>query len=65
MLILTTMHLDINLDQFYLFIYFLFFLVYTSACNLVFAAFVCGFKKVDLCACEDMVKVNYFHLILS
>ena len=58
MLILTTAHLDITLDHFFLF-------NYTSARNLVFTAFVCGFRKVDLRACKDRVKVNYFHLILS
>ena len=48
-----------------LFIYFYFYLVYTSACNLVSIDFVRGFRKVDLRACEDRVKVNYFRLILS
>ena len=41
MLILTVVQLDITLDKFCLFIYF----VYTSACNLVSAAFVCGCSK--------------------
>ena len=62
-MILTTAHLDITLDQFCLF--FLFVLVYIGARNLVSAAFVCGFQKVDLRACEDKVKVKYFRLILS
>ena len=61
MLILTIVHLDITLDHFYFF----FNSVYISARKLVFAAFVCGFKKVDLRACEDGVKVNYFCLIIS
>ena len=38
---------------------------HTSSCNLVSVVFVCGFRKVDLSACEDGVKVNYFRLILS
>ena len=63
MLILTTENLDVTLDQFYF--YFFFYSVYTSARNLVSTAFVCGFRKVNLRAYEDRVKVNYFRLILS
>ena len=55
MLILTIVHLDITLDHFYFF-----YSVYISARNLVSVAFVCGFRKVDLRACEDGVKVKYF-----
>ena len=65
MLILTIAHLDITLDQFYFYFYFYFYLVYTSPCNLVSTAFVCGFRKVDFHAYEDRVKVNYFRLIMS
>ena len=45
MLIMTTMDLNITLDQFF------FYSIYTSARNLVSVSFVCGFKKVDFCAC--------------
>ena len=59
MLILIIAQLDITLE------FFSFYYVYTSACNLV-SVFVCVIiVKVNVCVCEDGVKVNYFRLILS
>ena len=57
MLILTTPHLDITLDQFF-FIQFTLVLLTWSL-----LLFVCGFKKVNPRACEDRVKADYFPLI--
>ena len=58
MLILIIAQLDITLELFS------FYYVYTSACNLV-SVFVRMIVKVNVCVCEDGVKVNYFHSILS
>ena len=58
MLILTIAQLDITLELFS------FYFVYTSACNLV-SMFLCVIAiKVDVCVCEDGVKLNYSHSIL-
>ena len=59
MLILIIAQIDITLD------FFFFYYVYTSACNLVTVVFVCDCKKVDVCACEEGIKVNYFYSIRS
>ena len=45
--------------------FFLFYYVYTIACNLVTAIFVCDCRKVDVCACKDGIKLNYFRSIQS
>ena len=56
---LTISRLDITLE------FFSFYYVYTSACNLVYV-FLCVIAvKVDVCGCEDRVKLNYSRLILS
>ena len=65
MLILTIAHLYITLDHFFFlflfnFIHFTFVLVTWSL-----RLFVCGFRKGNLCGCEDRVKANYFLLIPS
>ena len=51
--------LDITLE------FFSFYYVYTSSCNLVFMFVRVIAVKVNVCVCEDGVKVNYFHSILS
>ena len=63
MLILTITQLDITLDKF-CFVLFLLFFIY------IFILFIqvlvtWSAVKVDLCACEDKVTVNYFCLILN
>ena len=58
MLILTTEHLDITLDHFFIFIYsfnFIHFTLILVTWSLLL--FVC-FRKVNLCACENRVKAN-------
>ena len=60
MLILTIVQLDITLE-----IFFSFYFVYTSACNLVFAFVRMITVKVTVSVCEDGVKLNYFHSILN
>ena len=45
--------------------YFLFYFVYISACNLVFAFVRVITVKVIVNVCEDRVKLNYFRLILK
>ena len=53
MLILIIAQLDITLELFS------FYSVYTSACNLV-SMFLCVIAvKVNVCVCEDGVKLNY------
>ena len=57
MLILKTSHLHITLDHSFSFIQF--YLFYISSCDLVFSCCcLCAFQEVNLCACEDMVKVS-------
>ena len=43
----------------------LFYFVYISSCNLVFAFVHVIIVKVIVIICEDGVKLNYFHLILN
>ena len=64
MLILTIAQLDITLDQFVFF--FNLFIQFTQVLVTWSLLLLCAVAvKVDLCACEDGVKVNYFRLILS
>ena len=62
MLILTIVHLHITMDHFY---FILFYSPYISACDLVSTVVCLWFRKVNLLACEDKVKPNYFLLISS
>ena len=59
MLILTIAQLDITLK------FFSFYSFYISACNLVSVFVRVIAVKVNVCVCEDGVKVNYFRSILS
>ena len=59
MLLFTTMRLDNTLE------FFSFYFVYTSAYNLVSVFVRVIVVKVNVCVCEDEVKVNYFRSILS
>ena len=57
MLILTTAHLNINLDHLLLLLF------YFTHLTLVLVTwslllFVCGFGKVNMCAFQDRVKAN-------
>ena len=63
MLILKIVQLDITLEFYFIFFSFHFF--YTSACNLVFAFVRVIIVKVIVSVCEDVVKLNYFCLILN
>ena len=59
MLILKIAQLDIALE------FFSFYYAYTSACNLI-SVFLCVIAvEVDMCVCEDGVKLNYSRSILS
>ena len=62
MLILTTMHLHNTLDHFFfIFLTFFYFIIIHLILVLVtwsLLLFVCGFKKINLLACEDKVKAN-------
>ena len=58
-LILIIAQLDITLEFFSLYS------VYTSACNLVFVFVRVIAVKVNVCVCEDKVKLNYSCSILS
>ena len=60
MLILTIAQLDIILE-----IFILFYFCYTSACNLVSVFVRVIVVKVNVCICEDGVKLNYFRSILN
>ena len=62
MLILTIAQLDITLEFIF---YFLFFIYYISACNLVFVFVRVTTVKVIVNACADGVKLNYLYLILN
>ena len=57
--------IDNSKNRYYSIIYYYYYFVYTSAYNLVAVVFVCDCRKVDVCACEDEIKVNYFRLIRS
>ena len=57
--------IDNSTVRYYSGFFFSFYLVYTSACNLV-SMFVCVIVvKVNVCVCEDGVKLKYSHSILS
>ena len=61
MLILTTTHLDISLDQIlFFYFYFYFFLLLFNFIHFTWSLvlFVCVFQEVNLRVCEDRVKVN-------
>ena len=56
------MQLDITLE---FFLFYIFYFVYLSACNFVFAFVRVITVKVIVNVCEYEVKLNYFHLILN
>ena len=63
MLILTIAQLDITLDLFSLFTLLFYFTQVLVTWSLLFLCVIA--VKVDVCSCEDGVKVNYFRSILS
>ena len=68
MLLLTIAQLDITLEFIFFIFYFFYFSLYfcyTSAFNLVSMFVRVIAIKANVCVCEDEVKLNYSHSILS